>query len=516
MTSNTVISDATALEKRSWITLFFCGLATTIGGLVLLWLRATPSVGLMVMAGCLCFPLLFRWLTHHLTVLGAIAVLGVTFMTGFLGSFVNEVDWVGPLYTNLRWLAPLLLFGFGLLRIGFSAHIWHTLLTSWGSVSLPLLLFLAYALLSTLYSSAPVTTLGRAGTFAAISLGTGAALWPIIQHRNQAERLLSYIALLMAVLILPGEIYLFSSSSIGWHTSGRFRSTFWNPVTFAHLCTLLLPLYLWLMVKAQAPTWQRLGAGIMSVILLINLYFAYSRSSALALIVIMPLLAWHFVTPRIRFVLTALLLLGSTLAIAFQAEEIRHFFTRGADWTNNYQFYSGRLTDWQQALELWSQSPIVGYGFGSIGNDDAVLTSQQQPWIASRVSATAGLRLSNLYLETLGSGGAIGTLLLLFLLYRLFRALSRGQNPMLPVETQLFAILGLTTFWGGLVLNLTETWLVSAGSPYAMYWWLVLFLVVRVNSGQQVVRRSPAANGQRETPRVWGHVALGDEAWRGR
>jgi len=483
----TASTTATDREKDLWLTLFFTGLLTTVSGLASFWFRPTPLVTWGMIAGCMVAPFLFHRLVRSVSLMGAVLVLGTVFMTGFLGSFVGSTDWVGPLYNQVRWVAPLFALSIGLLQVGFSPDLWRSLRTPWGAAANALLLFLLYAFVSIAYSSAPLTTLGRAVTFAAITFGTGAALWRMVQRVDQVERLLIWLALLMAVVILPGELYMFIPNSIGWHSSGRFRSTFWNPVTFSHLCALLLPLYWWLMVRSKGML-QRGAAATMLLILLINLILAGSRSGALALVVIVPLLSWRFVGQRVQLVLSALLLLTMTLAVAFQTESINQFFTRGADLSNTYQLYSGRFDDWERAVQLWNQSPIFGYGFGSVGNTDATLLNANTRRGPVFSSNTAGLRLSNLYLETLASSGTVGAGLLFYLLFRLYRTLVRTMRSTHSRIQQLMTMM-VATFLGGLILNLTETWLVSAGSPFAMYWWFVLFLAMRIATMEQNASR---------------------------
>jgi len=469
---------ATAREKGLWLTLFFASLLTTVSGLAGFWLQLAPLITWGMIAGCIAAPFLFRRLVASVSFMGAVLVLGIVFMTGFLGSFVGVIDWVGPLYNRVRWVAPLFALGIALLQVGFATNLWRSVRAPWGAAANALLIFLLYAFVSIAYSSAPLTTLGRAVTFTAVTWGTGAALWRGIQRIDQVERLLIWFALLMAVIILPGELYIFMPQSIGWHSSGRFRSTFWNPVTFSHLCALLLPLYWWLMVRAKSLLYRG-AVAIMVAILLSNLVLSGSRSGALALVVIVPLLAWRLVGQRVRLVLGAILLLAIVLTITFQAQRINLFFTRGAALSDTYQFYSGRFDEWERAIQLWSQSPVLGYGFGSIGGTDAALLAENARQGPVGSSNTASLRLSNLYLETLAAGGTVGAGLLLYLLFRLFRPLVQSMRSPRP-EIQRLATMMTATFLGGLVLNATETWLTSAGSPFAMYWWFVLFLAMRM------------------------------------
>lgn len=490
-------------QKGDQIALFFCGLLLVAGSWASLWFELSAPLTVLLLCGLIVAPFLFRLLILYTSLLGAIVILGTVFMTGFMGSFVGVYDLVPRIYNLGRWVVPLVALTVGLLQVVLARNVWRALWMPWGVLSPPLLLFLAFAAFSATYSSAPITTMGRVLTFVAVTYGVGAALYHAVPRVIAAERILLSLALLMAVVILPGELYLLAPNSIGWHSSGRFRSTFWNPVTLGHLCVLFLPLYWWLMVRIKTNVLLRLGALGMIGILLLNLFLAGSRGAMLALVVIVPLLVWNFISRRTRWLVLAIAIATLVIAVPWQWAEIVTFFTRGAELTNNYQFYSGRLASWQRAVQLWQQSPFVGYGFGSIGNTDATLLGAEGNRIAG-ASATAGLRLSSAYLEIFASGGVIGATLFFYLLLRSLRLLltftarsaNRTSASLAPKkhsaqyssqgqvqgQVQQLGTLALATFAGGLVLNLTETWLISAGSPFAMYWWLVLFLSTRVST----------------------------------
>lgn len=477
--------------SKNWASLLFWqSLLVLFGCSFLLWRnldtgRANFVLITIVLTLCISLPIVWYWLQSAVSNLGTIAVLGTVFMTGFLGSFVFEFAWITPFYTTVRWVAPLILLVAALFGFLSSSAITKHLMEGWGTASPFLLLFIGYSLLSMSYSSAPLTTLGRVVTFTAITFGMSYGLTNVITTRARLENLLICLGVLLAIVVLPGELYILQpNSTIGWHSSGRFRSTFWNPVTLAHLCVIVLPLYWWLAIRPNRAKRYRIIALTMCGILLLNIYLAGSRGGVLGLVAVALPLIWYSVGNRARFLLYTTIFLLFTFAIAFGLENINLFFTRGANLTDNYYFYSGRLVGWLYAIELFTDSPLLGSGFGTIGDIDAVLIQQQ----VSTSSATAFLRLSNVYLELLASVGIIGSSLFLLILYKLFSTLARNiQHTASDTRSELFLVMVMATFIGGLVLNITETWMISAGSPYAMYYWLVLFLGVRLTRMNQAI-----------------------------
>lgn len=457
--------------KRTLIPLLAAILAWLSGIPLVLW-NPQPFLVLGTLGGGVVGWLIFRWFVTKTGLVGALSVIGVAILSGFLRSFIEVVDFIEPIDKNIRWVAPLLLMSIGIRNILASKGIVRYVMNMWGAVSKPVFWLVLYALSSVLYSSSPLISLGRGVTFAAITIGLAAALWPTITRQTEAERLLRLIALLMALIILPGQLYIFFPNSIAWHGSNRFHSTFRNPVTFSHLCASLLPLYWWIGVNKKRVTkgW-RTASQAMVAILILNIYLTKARSGALALFVIVFLLSWSFVRQKNRVFINYILIIILTFSVILQPQTINNYFTRGASTDDISKLTSNRYGQWELAVASWSSSPVFGTGFGTIDN-----TSRDSSDLQSQ---TVGLRLSNLYFEILASGGLIGAGLMLHLLFKcliMFRYAVENATE----EKRFMMSMAFATFACGLVLNLSETWLISAGSPFAMYWWLVLFLASRV------------------------------------
>lgn len=478
---------AVILNSERALTFILIIVTPLICGTITALLNLPPIFILAPLSGFVIGLLILRWFVKKVRLVGALSVIGVVILSGFLGSFAGVINFISPLYNTVRWVAPLLLMIIGIRNILRRRNILQYLITIWGSISIPILSFVFYALSSTLYSSAPLITMGRAVTFTTITIGLAAALWPVIRQQADAERILRLIALVMGLIILPGELYIFFPDSIGWHSSGRFRSTFWNPVTFSHLCALLLPLYWWIGIDRTIKSGWRLASKVMMGVLIMNIYLTGSRSGALALFFIILFLSWHFTSRRNRHLINWLILTTLTFAIVLNLSSFERYLTRGAALNNYYQITSYRFSTWQVGLTLWADSPVFGSGFGVIGNTDKRLLEGRS---SSHIrSSTAGLRLSNLYIETLASGGLIGAGLLLYLLFKSFMMFLRALKPA-NREKRLMMYMALAIFISGLILNLFETWIISAGSPFAMYWWLVLFLASRIagfDEGKQLM-----------------------------
>lgn len=451
-----------------------------LSGIQIVLLDPQPLFAFSILGGGGTGILIFWWLKTRVSVAGALSIMGIAILSGFLGSFAHVNAFINPLFNIIRWIAPCLLMLIGFRNIFSAKKIVEYISNLWGKISGPLLLFILYALSSAIYSPTPLVTIGRAATLTAITIGLAAALWPTIRCQADAETLLRLSAFIMALLILPGQIYLFiPESEIGWHGTGRFRSTFWNPVTYSHLIALLLPLYWWISVDRHVKSLWRMFGKLMVALLLFNLLLTGSRSATFAVLLSILLLSWYFASQNYRYLLNWLIVTLIILSIILLPQMVSGYFTRGFTIENLYQLTSSRIHQWERALELWSNSPILGYGFGNIGNTEQNLLFSNAS--STLYSSTASLRLSNLYLETLASSGLIGLTLLLYLVLKSFLMFS-NYIKQVAYQKRFLMIMAYATFISGLVLNLSETWLVSAGSPFAMYWWFILFIASRLES----------------------------------
>lgn len=421
---------------------------------------------------------LLIWLSQIIGILSTVAISGIILSSGFLGTFYESI-FVQLINNVLRWIVPLLFLLISLPRLVSPLFMKKNFFSIWGKATLPLALFLGYNLISTSYSSSQYTTFGRALTFTAITLGMACTMLFSVRSLKDAEKSLRTIAILMAVIVIPGQIYLFFPGSVGWHSSGRFRSTFWNPVTYSHLLAILFPLYVWCVTDRRLKLVWRSLALVMSLFLIVNMLLTGSRTGTFALAIGALCLLWFLSERRGFSIRQGALLMGVSFLIGFVAlnpETILSYFTRDNDLYDLNTLTSTRFSVWEVGLTLWKQAPLIGSGFGNITLPDYL--PQTIINLPSSLTANVGYRLSNLYLETLVTGGIFGLTLLFSVVSSFAWTFISSARTSTGPNRRLF-IVGLTIFITGLILNSTETWMVSAGSPFAMYWWFVLFVTTR-------------------------------------
>jgi O-antigen ligase len=404
---------------------------------------------------------------HMLGKVKLVAALGVLLLSGFLGTY-TEIYGITALNDWIRWIPPLTLLCVAVYNLARTPGLVSNSEKNLRDFMLPLTIFLAYAVLSVSYSVLPEITFGRSITFLAITAGAFVALLPQLRTERDIELLLWAIAILMGIAILSGEILLVPPGGIGW-LNGRFRSSFWNPVTLGHMAAVFCPLFVWIASDARLQARYRLMATIISTFLLLNIFLSQSRSAALGIIAASTVYILSLPTRvKIAVILIFTVVFVVMLGLGVGPGQFIDFFTRSYD-LDDPAIASGRAPAWTVAYQSWQLSPIWGYGFGTGGDPRLSL---------DLLGASGGVRVSNVYLETLSTGGLIGVALLAALLGTIFVKLLVAMRSS-SSQVRNLGFFAMSTFVCGLVLNLFETWFSSAGSPFAFYWWLVLFLVIR-------------------------------------
>lgn len=459
------------LTKSGFI--FTCGphaiavLLSLVSGAVL---TLSPTLYLVPasIAGVIAVVMFLRALTESLGKLRLLAVLSVALLSGFAGTFSDTIC-VQIINGLIRWVAPYLLTLVALYNIAVLPRSVYWQNRVWRAVSIPLSLFILFAVLSVFYSPYPYVTLGRSLSFLMITLGTAVALIPVLCSSSDIENLARAVAALMAILVLFGVPLIFFPGGVGW-LGGRYRSSWGNPVALAHISALLVPLYIWMVADQRLPRKWRSGAGVVTICLVLNIVLSQSRSGAIALVFALSVVILTTLTLKTKLVISIVLLAFLGLVLVVEGGTVlQDFITHGRDFDDS-DITSGRAIVWQAAFISWQRSPLIGYGFGT-GGDPAINSSL--------LSATGVTRSFSLYLELLATGGATGFLLLMWVFLGVLHALASGLYRV-KGDNARFISMVMSIFVCGIVLNSTETWIISAGSAFASYWWLMLFLGIRM------------------------------------
>ena len=340
-----------------------------------------------------------------------------------------------------------------------------------------LLLFVVLTFLSTLYSTVPLLTAFKAGsffllvagvTFAFVGAGLdGARLW----IRILACANLAIIGFTMfSVVVAPGPSIV----------EGSLRGPFGNTNALGSALALTVPAIL-----ASRRYWRRpLMVGVVSVALIVNFAFIYwTRSRASLGTLILVLLVWALHRWGLRIVAVACLVAPVVLILApsLVTYDRQGIFAKGPPASSLFQ---SRRTPFEASLAGASTSPVTGNGFG-------VAVGASQP---SFTLTDIGREKGNALLGTVEEVGVVGAALLFVpLLTVTVRALSLSRRRRLGPQTRAM-LAGLAAIGvAGLFHSSFEDWLTAAGSYEAFIFWpsmgaaLGALLVVRRASGAREV-----------------------------
>ena len=206
--------------------------------------------------------------------------------------------------------------------------------------------------------------------------------------------------------------------------SGRYTAVglFATRVTFAHM--LLFP-FCWLAALALQPlSWRlRLLLALGLVVVGVGMLCTWRRTAPVAgMLALLGLLWVQLRAGRLRWIVTglaALAVIGLCVGLApGLMHRVQKSFLGGGDW--------GRMTIYQTALDMASERPTTGFGFGNFQRE-------ARPRIERRLAAMGRTRFSgkltwahNDLLTFWAECGILGALAFCFLFVAYFLAVRRG------------------------------------------------------------------------------------------
>jgi hypothetical protein len=398
-------------------------------------------------------------------------------------------------------------------------------------------LLVALALVSTLWSSEPRLTLGRAlallaflGTIAA--LAAGAAGRPRVAGQLLLGMLAAAAFIAVAGLVdlaLQRDRALVPATT---QSPARYNGLGGNPNAMAMVLASAVPLALWALREARSRA-GRVAAGAMALLFFGSIVASGSRgalAAASAGTLVLGLALARRWRERLVAVVGSALLLGAGAAVMqvpqpadtnpvispkivplppvpFSQQEAQLRFPLeseiGFPRPGDEQFRrspletSGRLPAWRGAAGQVAERPVAGYAFGT---EEHVFVDRYYLFISDKVE--------NSFLGTALQLGLVGLALLLGLLavigWRGWRALSS-----LAGADRRVAAACAGTAVTGLVMSLTQSFLTSPGSSAAAPFWLSAFLLGALSGGlaeapphlrgrQRDEREHETADGHRE------------------
>lgn len=261
-----------------------------------------------------------------------------------------------------------------------------------------------------------------------------------------------YVMATFACIGLGMDAFAFGNTRT--FNGNRFQGIFYNPNFLAMAFAIMVPLGVALLIRRQ---WM---AGLAAVPLLASLVMAQSRTAFVAIAIG---LAWQLVGARgahrvrilVLMVCTSILgiLLSAVLPNAGIAGLVLGRFERrdGGDLLNS------RSTAWGDAIALFEQRPIGGYGFGA---SPSVFESLQGLLAFGKTS------VHNSYLQFVVELGFVGILVLVALFIAWGRVIMNGAKV---GEFVLASVVPI-----GIAVQFTESAMFGFGQVYPYLFWFMV------------------------------------------
>lgn len=309
-------------------------------------------------------------------------------------------------------------------------------------------LFILLALLSTLWSIAPLGTL-----FRALELFFATIVASYIGMRLAPEKLMDILFWFGALLYILSVALVFGAPPTGtmyWAPfNGAWRGVYWHRNHLASLAAFLSIIYLCRMLLAFR---NRNTSGILDALLyllsLIILYFARSATGYIVFLVLhtAALIAWVWLQMerRLRRGHYILILLGSVLAAILILSNLDFVFgVFGRDTT-----MTGRVSLWNHLIELASRRPWLGHGFGAVWTLDWFREEIRQlvGWTSQPLIADNGLLDIFLHLGITGLVVFSCVLIVVTVRSLVYGLRQKTLTGVFPLLVMVYAFFGNITF----------------------------------------------------------------------
>ncbi len=294
-----------------------------------------------------------------------------------------------------------------------------------GAAGAVMLVYLAYITLHLLWARSLLISVGTVLIWAAMFLGY-LTLLTILTDRQRIETLLLTVSMVAGILgvlacfqyvcnallgqavalqawdFVDEQVYALFPFTVSLHSLGiRAAATFSNPNMFAEFSVMLLPF-----VAAYAFTGQRSTAKIISrlslLCMVVGILFTFSRGCYLAI----GAIAIVMCIANIRRLVPILIVAASVVLLVPETVYERLLSVGSASDASILE----RFDVWGISMQVFLERPLFGYGAG-VG---AV-------WERLSQNGIGAPHAHNLFIEWLAEGGVVALILLLFLIWKLFR-----------------------------------------------------------------------------------------------
>lgn len=372
----------------------------------------------------------------------------------------THVGFLRSVLDSARWL-PFVLLGFGVLV---EAAITGRSGRRFRGFDSYIVLWLLFALGSSLYSIAPSLTLGRAATLVLMYVAVFWAVWRYAARKGE-ENVVELI--LLAGLVVLGGGLLLAPLLGGLAFGQRFSGLMENPNSVGLLTALLMPL-----AVERSLLKRRFRDHALVAVMIVSIVLSGSRGGMLATLLGATYVLWK--ARRRVFVVGLVGSLAATVLVLMsprerEAEMVVDPYLRAETLATG----SGRVEVLPIAMRIIKEKPVLGHGFGT---ED--LLFQAYGYDPESFLQHTGSYLHNSYLGMTAQMGLVGAVT--FFLPLAFFAYRRLRSSLGSVG------LGLThalegTLIAALVACFFESWIYSMGNSQAFPFWVCLALLLRRN-----------------------------------
>jgi len=319
------------------------------------------------------------------------------------------------------------------------------------------IVFVIYALLSSFYSPIRSLSQERAITILLLYISVFWIIWKYVYEQGP-EKTVNLILQVTMLIFIISYLMLFISPHLSF-LYGRFQGIFQNPNSIGITCAILLPLSLWQFLETKKKT-----ALFLFFLMLVGLFLSASRNSINAVVIAMG----YFIYMRSRKYrpLVFFLLMSLILILTWATQTLAAHFFQAYYRTETIPTLGGRMGIWPYALELITNKPIFGYGFGV---EDKIL-----PLKYPMLRGQLGTYMHNSYLGMMLQLGIVGFIIfyspLFILLFKELFSRQDSKTPLLRYALQASLI-------AGLLCCVFESWVYSVGNAQAFPFWIMVMLL---------------------------------------
>jgi O-antigen ligase len=372
---------------------------------------------------------------------------------------------------SFRWIgyAIVLATGWRFAVSGESGPPWAVLIV-WAA-------FMAVAGVSGFYSIQPGLTVARWGALLLMTVIVFRIVYPALETVPRCERMVSGVLWMVAGISATGWLYALVGGD-KYLFGDRFQGILSNPNATGLLAGLVAPLAIW-WFSFKDP---RSGILILTVVWL-TLIATEARGPIVGAVAGSVFVLWSYFRwnvaewsrgRRMWFFIATLLVLVGLGAYVFRMRP------------ETFWMFGGRLEHWSAAISLIRENPWFGYGYG--------IEDQVFAWAGIRIVGAQGAYIHNTYLGLMVQLGLIGAAMFVvpwftFLAYE-------GRWHLSPVSRD--SSLRAALFGCMLTAFLTmffETWVFSPGNSFALMFWILFAVLLRLTRANQAQKEVPLASG---------------------